>query len=394
MAPLTRWFELGRGGSHGNVRPMEGLRGLAVFLVFLAHYGGVTDPWLSDHPGLRTFARDLHPFGASGVDLFFVLSGYLIYGSLLRGGQPYLRFIGRRVQRLHPAFLTVLALYLALGVVSPADNKVPAGWWHAVGFLAANVAFLPGLFPVTPVITAAWSLSYELFFYLVVPVLIVLAGLRRRSIRWRLGFLTALAAVGLGVGAVEGGPVRLAMFVAGMLLHDLLQLRATWRRPGSVVGGVALAAGPLAMVLPFPVSHAGDVARVVVLFACLLVAGLACFARPVGHTAPDGPLARACSWTPLRWLGNMSYSHYLTHGLTLRVAFRLVERFAPPSGGQGPMLFWVLLAPMFALTLVASAGLFLLVERPLSLRTAAAPRPAAAPVPVVAAAVGVAQPGG
>ena len=374
---LTQWFELGRGGSQGNLRPMEGLRGLAVFLVFLTHYGGVTDPWLEGHHRLQTFARDLHPFGGSGVDLFFVLSGYLIYGSLLRGGQPYLRFISRRIQRLHPAFLAVLALYLAIGVLSPADDKVPSGWWPAVRFLAANVAFLPGLFPVTPVITAAWSLSYELFFYLVVPVLIAAARLRRRSIRWRVAFLAGLAVAGLAIGAVVGGPVRLAMFVAGMILYDLLQLRAAWARPGSLVGAAALAAGPLAMVAPFPANPAGEAARVAVLFPCMLVAGLACFARPAGGTAPDGPLARVFSLAPLRWLGNMSYSYYLTHGLALRVPFRLVERLSPPSGGRGPLLFWALLGPMFALSLVVAAGLFLFVERPLSLRPAAAARTAA-----------------
>ena len=82
-------------------------------------------------------------------------------------------------------------------------------------------------------------------------------------------------------------------------------------------------------------------------------------------------LPRAFSWTPLRWLGNMSYSYYLIHGLTLKAAFKVVAVILPATAG-GAWVFWALLAPAFGLTLLTSAALFLAVEQPLSLAPSAA----------------------
>ena len=85
---LTPRFELSRGGTAQNVRPMEGLRGFAVFLVFpvflvvLMHCVTLIGLWISAHVGLAAIAGAIHAMGNAGVDLFFVLSGYLIYGSL------------------------------------------------------------------------------------------------------------------------------------------------------------------------------------------------------------------------------------------------------------------------------------------------------------------------
>ena len=74
----------------------------------------------------------------------------------------------------------------------------------------------------------------------------------------------------------------------------------------------------------------------------------------------------AFSWTPLRWLGNMSYSYYLIHGLGLQAGFMVLSKLVPPTGEQSA-LFWILLAPMLALTLLVSAPLYLLIEGPFSL---------------------------
>ncbi|HEY2847883.1 MAG TPA: acyltransferase family protein, partial [Pyrinomonadaceae bacterium] len=81
-------FEVSRGLQGKNVRPMEGLRGLAVSLVFLVHYVALIRPWIEGHPLLDQVADGMHTIGNTGVDLFFVLSGYLIYGILLKK-QPH-----------------------------------------------------------------------------------------------------------------------------------------------------------------------------------------------------------------------------------------------------------------------------------------------------------------
>ena len=105
---------------------MEGLRGFAVFLVFVVHYVTLFGPWNSKTSWLHELSRVIHALGNVGVDLFFVLSGYLIYGSLIERGQRYLVFLRRRVERIYPAFLVVFVAYVALSYVFPAENKIPS----------------------------------------------------------------------------------------------------------------------------------------------------------------------------------------------------------------------------------------------------------------------------
>src|SRR4051812_40505055 len=111
---LAGIYEVGVAGSRSRNLPMEGLRGLAVILVFFVHYHFVFKPWVS--PDSHTFAVSnfLSTIGLSGVDLFFVISGYLIYGLTIRKPGKYMMFIKRRMQRIYPTFLCVFALYLVL----------------------------------------------------------------------------------------------------------------------------------------------------------------------------------------------------------------------------------------------------------------------------------------
>jgi exopolysaccharide production protein ExoZ len=330
---LRERFELGRGES--NLQPMEGLRGFAVFLVFLVHY-------VTESGAIGPFFEAVHAIGNTGVDLFFVLSGYLIYGNLIAKPQPFGRFMARRLRRLYPAFIVVFAVYLALSIAMPALSKIPAE--GAASYVVANLLMLPGLLPIEPMIAVAWSLSYELFYYLVVPLVILAAGLRGRSPAWRIAFFSAL---GVGIMAwcfFNAGHVRLAMFVAGILVYELRAKVSD--RIAVFAAAIALAAIPLETYGSGP--YTLKVAGLFVGFGALCAA---CFARP------HGALGRTFSWTPLRWLGNMSYSYYLIHGLALKAAFMVV--------GQGH--FWPMLPVMFAMALVPSAALFLLVERPFSL---------------------------
>ena len=115
MEWLTQKFELSRGGDASNLRAMEGLRGFAVSLVFLVHYVTLVQPWLQGNGAILRLSSALHTVGNTGVDLFFVLSGYLIYGSLISRAQPFARFMSRRITRIYPTFLVVFALADGLG---------------------------------------------------------------------------------------------------------------------------------------------------------------------------------------------------------------------------------------------------------------------------------------
>src|SRR3569832_1649102 len=130
IAWLADTFEIARSG-HRTLRSMEGLRGFAVLLVFLVHYTTLVEPLL----GRATFEIELgaalRTIGNAGVDLFFVLSGYLIYGLLIRKPTPFWRYLRRRAQRIYPTFLAVFALYLVL-----------AWLWSVVFFFFVGVGFV------------------------------------------------------------------------------------------------------------------------------------------------------------------------------------------------------------------------------------------------------------
>lgn len=356
--PLASKFELSR-GEGGNQRSMEGLRGFAVFLVFLVHYSTLIEPWLAGSPGVQRVSQAVHAMGNIGVDLFFVLSGYLIYGSLMSRPQPFMRFIGRRIARIYPAFLVVLALYTVLSFVFPGESKLPASAAAAVRYVIENVLLLPGMLPIAPMITVAWSLSYEMFYYLLLPGLISLLSLRQRSRRWRVAFcLCAALATTLGC-MYAGGPIRLIMFISGMLLFEAMAC-ADVPPPSSLHGTLALCVALFSTLLPAP-STAAYALKVWVLFAAFFIVCLSCFRREA-----RGWLPRAFCWTPLRWLGNMSYSYYLLHGLALKAGFLVMAKLWPATGNAAG-LYLLLLPPMFLLTLLPTSALFLLVERPLSL---------------------------
>ncbi len=353
MEWLRRQFEISRAVLGNNVRPMEGMRGLAVLLVFLVHYCTLVEPWLSKKHRIFDFEIGIHAIGNAGVDLFFVLSGYLIYGTLIARQQAFVPFIVRRIRRIYPAFLVVFAIYLLLSLKFPAEIKIPKD--EPVIYLIENLLLLPGIFPIEPMITVAWSLSYEMLYYLVIPMIVFGLNLRNRSVEWRV-MLVCVAVITMTIYCSKfGGHIRLIMFMAGILLYESVTSRKV-RTPKGSAGGMALVVGLLAMILP----SSGN-AKIAFLFIGFYIFCLHCFLLPIGR------LAKALSWTPLRWLGNMSYSYYLLHGLTLKAAFMILSKLMPASG-SGVAIFFALMPAMFALTLIPATVLFIVIERPLSLR--------------------------
>ncbi|MFC7474628.1 acyltransferase family protein [Dankookia sp. GCM10030260] len=367
---LARWFELGAAEAD-RMLPMEGLRGLAVLLVFFVHYGSQLGHALG-HPQ-PPLGIALQQLGHAGVDLFFVLSGYLIYRMLLGRARPYAGFLARRVQRLYPTFLVVLALHLGLALASASGGGLPPGGWPLAELVLANLLLLPGLFAIQPIVIVAWSLSYEMAFYLVMPPLVAALRLRGWPPAARVTAMLGAVAVMLATDWEHG---RMGMFACGMLLVEAMPaLRALGRRGAALDMAAFAAVGGCGVVL---LAGPGGQASFLVLFA-------AGFLLPAAAFAAAGPVARGLSWRPLRWLGNMSYSYYLAHGLVLDLAFRALRLLTPGLAGLGDAVWWLLLVPAFLATLAGSAVLFLLVERPYSILPADAARRPAPTVGMVAA---------
>jgi exopolysaccharide production protein ExoZ len=349
---------------------MEGLRGIAVSMVFFVHYSAF-DAYLP--PGIvRATSAFLASAGNAGVDLFFVLSGYLIYGALIRKRVGYLVFLRRRVQRIYPTFLAVFVVYLVLSVAAPERSRIAGGPLDVLFLLASNVLLLPGIFPITPIITVAWSLSYEFFFYLSMPLFVLATGMRAWTSRARL----ALAATLWGALSVlclwhEMRHPRLLLFLAGIVLYEL-SASASVRRLSRVGEAAALVANVAVLALLYWPDVAAPAlaafgAREGLLVAFKAVALSGTFLLLCLYSFEfAGFLRRVFSWTPLRWLGNISYSYYLLHGLTLNIVALAVRRLIPPTGSQSEV-FFVALPLAFGATWCTATALFALVERPFSL---------------------------
>ena len=366
-----------------RIVPFEGLRGLAVLLVFFVHYHAAFGTLFAPGGLTTTVGSTLWSIGHSGVDLFFVLSGFLIYGSLIARQVNYPRYLRRRIERIYPTFLCVLGLYLVLSLIFPDRSKLPPTTGAAVVYVLQNVLLLPGIFAITPIITVAWSLSYEFFFYIVVPVLVGVLALRRRSPSFRIGLILCLA-VGYTAGHAIGLPYQhFVLFMTGMLVYDATRLE--WR--AGQIRGFGWAAVVLA-VLAVPSLYAleghpevlppvvGSSRAVVGMLRTALLAGLY-FAVVFTCLMPGTRGGRIFSWTPLRWLGNMSYSYYLLHGLTINVTALALSGLGPDPG-HADALYWLLLPLTFGATILSSTVLFAIVERPLSLREGRPPREVAA----------------
>jgi peptidoglycan/LPS O-acetylase OafA/YrhL len=220
-------------------------------------------------------------------------------------------------------------------------------------------------------ISVAWSLSYEMAYYVVLPWLVSVCVLRERTRAQRVAGFTAVAAAITLTAWMTDGPVRLLMFVAGILLHEALHVGARISPPSNGLACTALILSVIATPIFITGSVSAYVAQTLLLFVVFGSLCWSCFARP------EEWLARGFAWTPLRWLGNMSYSYYLLHGLTLKAAV-LALSVIPIYAAGGPLLFWSALPLLFGATLVPSTLLFLAVERRYSIRQSSSEIPSAA----------------
>lgn len=354
---LQQTFEVSR-QNHQTIHALEGLRGVAVFLVFLVHYCGQVAPWLREDSFSLQIAKYLNDIGNIGVDLFFVLSGYLIYGTLIKKDVGFPTHMRRRIQRIYPTFLVVLTIYLLLSIALPAENKFPGGLLNQIVYLAQNVLLLPGIFDIPPIITVAWSLSYEIFYYLLIPIVIAVFSLRKWNWKTRTVFFLLISIAGFSYFYFYSGHIRLLMFVAGIVLFEISAF-GKFKMPR--YGGLAAFLTALVATGLLYSFRPGEWWLYLTLYVLFLLFVLEPLSQPQGTS-------RLLSFTPLRWLGNISYSYYLIHGLTLKAAFLVFGALFPPAGANSEML-WLLFVPMFAATLIVSAFLFVFVEKPFSLTT-------------------------
>ena len=297
--------------------------------------------------------------GAVGVDLFFVISGFVITVSadgLLRKARPARVFLWRRVLRVIPLYWLLTAVKVLLVTLLPdlSAHGSPS-WWNCV----SSFLFVPSLNPsgeIRPVIPVGWTLNFEAFFY----VLFAVALLRRRDFVRVLVPLTC--AIGLlGFWRTAAWPVwtvladpMLFEFVAGVGIAVAVK---RGRTPARVIAWLLLVAGGLglAVIVPAVVTTAN---RLVVwgLPAAMVVLGCAALEPELKRRLPG--------WLLL--LGSASYAIYLVQTFVLPVLGHAFD-WGEHRGMEGlPMWQVVEVTLGVALTTLAGVGMHLLVERPLT----------------------------
>ncbi len=295
----------------------------------------------------------LHTLGPLGTNCFLVISGCFVYGSLMHSTVSYSGFLWRRALRIYPLLLIVLSLYVVLSLCFPSASRLPQDPWRALTYVAANATLLHGLLPNPPIITVSWTLSYIFAFYLVSPVLVRSTNLCRLPRLQRCAILAVLAAGSLSSSAMKLGSSRIPFFFVGMLAWETTDWFKGRGRKSAWLPLVMLATAAAAAVLyasGLRILHTGLLPIICLLGFCFCAFG--------GHSG----LSRLLASRPLRLFGSMSYSFYLTHGLTLN----FFEEVAGPriSGLLGhSALAWVWYPIYFAAATVVAAIFFLLVER-------------------------------
>ena len=340
------------------------LRAIAVAWVMLFHSFLVG--------GLGPVFKPAERYGWMGVDIFFVLSGFLIgrqvLAPLARGERlSFGDFYARRAWRILPAFAVVLAIYLAFPQWREADGIAP--WWMFASF-TFNLFVDYG---TQQSFSHAWSLCVEEHFYLLFPALAVFMA-RRPSVTKFVGLCAFVVVAGI---AIRTGTwlhdeatqpdrawfvedlyyptwCRLDGLLAGVVLAVIAVFRpATWERLMQR-GNAFLVIGVAGMALAFWLfaQRTGLVGNAIgwpVLswaIACLVVAGASPHSL-IGRRALPGAA----------WIATISYSLYLSH----KLVFAGVDRtWGEALAGQGLAMFAV-----YAMATVAGgAALHYAVERP------------------------------
>jgi peptidoglycan/LPS O-acetylase OafA/YrhL len=336
---------------------IQGLRAVAVLLV------------IANHAHVRGFQG-----GFLGVDIFFVISGFVITRLLHRApprqvGRNLLDFYSRRVRRIVPAASVVLVVTMLLTwrFLGPATDPALFTDVRWASLFAANVRFsmtgidyfVPGLFP--SLITHFWSLGVEEQFYAAFPLVVFgLTWVAPR--RGRTALLAVITALGVVASAWWSGHLTPLAHVHAFYLPfsrfwelglgalaSLVPPR--WPQRLSLLAGVVGAASAGALAAAVAVLTNGQVLPGVLAWwpcgatALLLISG----------EAARGLVARALAWRPMTIVGDCSYSLYLWHYVWLMLPLQLAH---PPVG------WWVVPAELLGAAACAVAS-YTLLENPL-----------------------------
>ena len=326
-------------GLSRHVPALDGIRGLAILAVVFHHFAA--------------FPRYFFP-GWAGVDLFFVLSGYLITGRLLstRGKPHYFsRFYRNRILRIWPLYYLVLtAFFIILFYFISARNQPGFSFytdhWKSFVIFTQNWSIIRYGWPRDLSLMPLWSIALEEQFYLLWPLVIFLLPAGKTRLRV---FLILLLFIPLVRSAYyfflspSASSIyfntffRMDSFLAGGLLCQVhrmgINIPPTWQKIGaafiSIVLVTAIAMGSISPYKPFMTTV--GYTFLAGLFTLLLHAAV----------QPKGFVARLCNISVLRFCGKISYCLYLVHvPISLLLGTRLYLLGISYAPGLHDFIYW------------------------------------------------------
>jgi peptidoglycan/LPS O-acetylase OafA/YrhL len=310
-----------------EIRSLTALRAVAAAMVFAFHYS--QSPAHALPPG---FPRVIFQQGYIGVDLFFVLSGFILtvryFGEVSEHQFSVGKYFQRRVARIYPLYFTILALTLLLTHTAPHITNLTLTQGFFLNYFGSGIS-------------TAWTLTVEECFYLIFPLMLLTLIPARRPTRtllvltaWTVGFLilgfilmtwSRQSGIYLQAGFL-GSPGQFTLypfsytifgyvfdFSVGIFVAIPYLKGIKWKQWQSTLLAVIGIGGILYLVNIIDV-HQGDLSSerltvyVIALFAGVLIFALTC---------EDAPLSRFLSWKGFVYLGRISFALYLIQNTVL-----------------------------------------------------------------------------
>ncbi len=327
----------------GRVSMIDGLRGWLALGVFFTHAASM-NAWFAHGRWSGTQTGLFGMTGEIGVSLFFMITGFLFWGRVLRSAATLNveALYTSRLRRIVPMYLVSVVMSLAV-VAALSDFTLQVSLmslirelraWFSFGFLHAGE--INGIKDAHYINAVYWTLAFEWSFYIALPLLAVLGQGWRSYALFPVAFIFCLQ-VPVTLNFMAGA------FVAVLSHKNLIdgRLRALTLAP--------LPLASLAAVFMFPTAFA--LAPVVLLFVFFLFV--------VGGNSLFGLLASR----PAKLLGTISYSIYLTHCIVLYALIFVVNMYLP-IGSMALDLYWIVVAAVAAICVLISATTYRYVEHP------------------------------
>jgi exopolysaccharide production protein ExoZ len=339
--------------AHGTakLRSIQYLRAVAAVAVVVSHAANS----LLGHVGHRINLD----YGAYGVDVFFVVSGFVMFYTTLDTGIRPVEFLAKRVIRIFPLYFLLSTVMLALVALSPGSfNQESAD----LGAYIASIAFIPHWNPrlpnFEPIIGQGWTLNYEMFFY------VLFAG--TLFLRHRLAGLAVIPIIGSLViaGSVFTRTTPMFTTYTSPLMLEfcfgvVVAATLTMTSRSKDLGGLLLIAGLVgltcALYLLLPGLHDSERLRP-------LYIGVPC-AAAVGILVLVETSGRLPTLAGLSLIGDASYSLYLSHGFVLGLNKRFWHGWIHDNSVVGHIAF---VALSLALGLGLAIPLFKHIELPMT----------------------------